>query len=248
MRSLGRNSWRRPIHAFGRNSSPLLWQCVDKTLGFCRLPCYNRTMPCITLDNVCFQYKTDDVPLVALDHASLSIDEGQTAQRSSRAHLGQGHRLWRRHGRRGGRSHLPRAFHRGHGLPKPRQPNGGLHHRGRHRLWPRKLGHPPRGDDRARPMGSRGGGYVGVPHPHPRQTVGRPKTARRHSGHPRHASQGSRVGREYGHARPPRSQRGAVRPARPQPPRLDGHSHHPPHGRMYRRRPRRCPSRGQSGL
>ena len=34
-------------------------------------------MPCITLDNVCFQYKTDDVPLVALDHASLSIDEGQ---------------------------------------------------------------------------------------------------------------------------------------------------------------------------
>ena len=34
-------------------------------------------MPCITLDNVCYQYKTDDVPQVALDHASLSIDEGQ---------------------------------------------------------------------------------------------------------------------------------------------------------------------------
>ncbi len=34
-------------------------------------------MPCITLDNVCYQYKTDDRPKVALDHASLSIDEGQ---------------------------------------------------------------------------------------------------------------------------------------------------------------------------
>ena len=128
------------------------------------------------------------------------VHVGQAAQRSPRAQLGQGHRLRRRHRLRRGRGHLPHSLHRGHGLPKPRQPNGRLHHRGRHRLRTRELGHPSRGDRRARPMGPRGRGYVGVPHSYSRATLGRPKTAYRHRGHPRHEAQSPRLGREHGHA------------------------------------------------